>query len=153
MLLDQVVASSASMEEQLTTLAPDARDELAYVVLAGLVGNVPRTRVAGEFKIGQLSLRYRWLAETPIDGTVIAQSENLKLVLTDELFVPGGFNMSIRGVLELWAYVQAHSDAIAFWPSSERHKWISDVASAFSTNREFVQNLASNYPQLRRICS
>jgi hypothetical protein len=153
MRLDQVMSSSDTMVEQLAGLMPDARDEFAYVVLVGLVGEVPRTRVPGEFKVGQLRLRYKWLSEEPIDARILAQSEDLKLVLVDGVLSPESFSMSIGAVLELWEFVQAHSDAIAFWPSSERHRWISDTAKAFATNEDFVRNLATNYPQLRRLCS
>jgi len=153
MLLDQVLSSSATVVDQFTGLAPGARDEFAYVVLVGLLGKVPDNRVAGEFRVGQLSLRYEWLTEAPIEGNVVAHSENLKLVLMDGALLPGSFSMKVGAILELWAFVQGHSDAIAFWPSSERHRWISSTARAYGTSDEFVRNLATNYPQLRRLCS
>lgn len=153
MLLDQVTSSSANVADQIDGLAPGARDELAYVVLVGLLGTVPASLVSGEFRIGQLSLRYAWLTEAPIAGKVIAHSDTLKLVLSDGMLLPESESMAIGAILELWAFVQAHSDTLAFLPSSERHRWISSTAKAFGATNLFVQNLAANYPQLRRLCS
>lgn len=153
MLLDQVTSSSAAIEDQFTGLAPGARDEFAYVVLVGLVGKVPDSRITGEFRVGQMSLRYEWHNQTPVDGTVVAHSEDQKLILMDGVRLPGSLSMPIGAILDLWTFVQTHSDTITFWPSSERHKWISSTAQVFGASDEFVRNLAANYPQLRRLFS
>lgn len=153
MLLDQVVFFSGTEADQLTGMGPGERDEFAYVVLVGLLGKVPDRLVSGEFRVGQLGLRYEWCTEAPFVGTVVAHIENLKLVLSDGVLLPESLSMPMGQILELWAFVQEHSDAIAFWPSSERQRWISSTAQAFGASDEFVRNLASNYPQLRRLCS
>lgn len=153
MLLDQVTFSSATVADQLTELGPDARDEFAYVVLVGLVGKVPDRLVKGEFRVGQLSLRYEWVTEASVEGTVLAHIENLKLVLSAGVLLPESSSIPTGRILELWAFAQDHSDSIAFWPSSERHRWVSSTAQTFGASDEFVRNLATNYPQLRRLCS
>ncbi|ATX64560.1 hypothetical protein [Roseinatronobacter bogoriensis] len=153
MLLDQLTSSSVTIADHFTELSPGARDEFAYVVLVGLVGKVPESRMNGEFRVGQLSLRYEWREEAPVGGTVVAHTENLKLILTDGVRLPGTASMPMLAILDLWTFVQAHSDKIAYWPSSERHRWISSTAQGFGVSDEFVRNLAINYPQLRRLCS
>ncbi len=45
MLLDRVILPAATLAHQFTDLPPAARDELAYVILVGLVGQVPESRV------------------------------------------------------------------------------------------------------------
>lgn len=153
MLLDHINSSPRALENDFADLASDVRNEIAYILFVGLVGQVPKTKKEGEFDVGHLRLRYRWNSEGPFEGKVLLHSSNLKLVLMNEELNVGGFSLSIASLLELWSYLQDHSDAITFWPSSERHKWFQTTAKSFGVEELFVRNIASNYPILRRLFS
>jgi hypothetical protein len=139
--------------ELIETATPEVLDEVAYVALVGLLGVVPKHKTAGAFRTGQLSLSYEWRKPAGSNPQTILANDFFELVVPNSDLILEGTNRSIEALLRLWAFVQDRSDTKAYWPSDQRRRWIQETARDFQTTDDFVQNLVSSYPQIRRLFS
>ena len=153
MQLDHLERNDVSPFEPSGALNSEILDELAYLALAGHTGIVPQEKRPGMFQVGSIVVNYAWSKDGLNTDRVILRNQDIALAVTNAQVEKLHDNTSVNDLLELWNYVQYHSDGMLFLPPDHRREWIRATSKRYKVSEKFVQNLAANYPQIRRLFS